>query len=246
MSYCIKPKDYWQIAVSEGRKESIRFMKQQIIRFDTVRNQVYQFIRQNIADGLYHPGDRLNEQQIAEDLNVSRSPVREAIKQLTGDGFVIYVQNKGSFVRQLTRDDLNDMYDMRVMIESYAIRRACQELRPEIRLELQDYYDKFPKYHAEKILSAYAEVDKGFHSAIVLNSGNQYAIDMFNNLYILMSLFRTISLSDAELFRLSLRDHMKMIEYIMEGNADQAIRIVRIHLQNGKEMVDLSLPAVQA
>lgn len=216
-------------------------MAQQIIRFDTVRNQVYQCIRQNIADGIYLPGDRLNEQQIAEDLNVSRSPVREAIKQLTGDRLVVYIPNKGSFVKQLTLKDFSDMYDMRFMIESYAIEKACQELTPEIRLELQDYYDKFPKIHAENLIKEYSELDKMFHSALVQNSGNQYAIDLFNTLFIQISLFRAISLSDAERYRMSLRDHMKMIECIMEKNAAEAVRLVHIHLICGKETVIMSL-----
>lgn len=216
-------------------------MNQPIIRCDTVRNQVYQRVRQNIAEGLYQPGDRLNEQQIADELNVSRSPVREAIKQLTGDGFVMYVPNKGSFVKQLSLEDFNNMYDMRVMIESYAVEKACQELLPETRRKLNEYYEQFPKLHTENTMKQYAELDTMFHTAIVQNTRNPYAIEVFNNLYIQISLFRTISLSDSERFQNSLRDHMKMIEYIMEGNATAAVRLSNIHLQYGKETVNLNL-----
>lgn len=216
-------------------------MNQPIIRYDTVRNQVYNCIRQNIAVGYYKPGDRLNEQQIADELQVSRSPVREAIKQLTGDGFVVYIPNKGSFVKQLTIKELNDMYDMRVMIESYAIEKACENLSDELRKKLEDFRDKFPVYSEDSDRKRYIELDKEFHSAIVENTGNQYAIEVFNTLYIQISMFRTISLSDTERFRLSLQDHMKMIGYILDGSVKKAVRRLRIHLLYGKESVDTNL-----
>ena len=87
----------------------------------TIREQVYQILRDDICQGVYAPGTRLQEVDLAENLNVSRSPVREALRQLAADGLLLEIPNKGVYVKEFTAKDIGEIYDLRVMLESYGI-----------------------------------------------------------------------------------------------------------------------------
>ena len=91
----------------------------------TMREQVYQILRDNICRGVYAPGTRLQELDIAESLDVSRSPVREALRQLAADGLLLEIPNKGVYVKEFTSKDIEEIFDLRVMLEAYAIYHSA-------------------------------------------------------------------------------------------------------------------------
>ena len=92
----------------------------------TIRDQIYKIIRNSLWRGEYTPGQRLQEVELANRLHVSRSPVREALKQLVSDGLVIEIPNKGVYVKKFMVRDIDEIFDVRLMLESYAIRRSPQ------------------------------------------------------------------------------------------------------------------------
>ena len=94
----------------------------------TIRNQVYQILKDDICEGRFAPGQWLQENELAERLCVSRSPIREALRQLASDGLVVEIPNKGVFVKEFTARDIEEIFDLRVLLEDYAISKLQHHL----------------------------------------------------------------------------------------------------------------------
>ena len=101
-------------------------------RFDTatIKEQVYQILRRELVRQRYEPGEWLQENEIAERLNVSRSPVREALRMLTGEGLLVEVPKKGVYVRKLTEDKIRENFSIRCLLEVNAIQ-SLHDLQTE-------------------------------------------------------------------------------------------------------------------
>jgi DNA-binding GntR family transcriptional regulator len=95
------------------------------------RLRAYEEIRQAIVEGRYHAGQRLVEKNLAEEFQVSRTPVREALRALESEGLILSLPNKGAVVRSLSTQDVYDIYDLRVRLESLAAERAARDPRPD-------------------------------------------------------------------------------------------------------------------
>ena len=104
----------------------------------TIKHQIYQIIKKEICNGNYAAGQWLQEKELAEQLNVSRSPVREALKQLVDEGLAIEYPNKGVFVKEFTVKDIEEIYDVRILLESYAIKNSVKTLTSKNIQELME------------------------------------------------------------------------------------------------------------
>jgi DNA-binding GntR family transcriptional regulator len=139
----------------------------------------YERIRQAIVEGRYRPGHRLVEQRVGQDLDLSRTPVREALFRLEAEGLVESVRNRGATVRTLTRQDILDVYDLRASLEALAAERAADRATDERIASLEDANDEF-----RKAIPLVAPDDLGglrllhaandrFHAGLVALSGNR-------------------------------------------------------------------------
>ena len=129
----------------------------------TMKHQIYQIIKKEICDGNYPPGQWLQEKELAEQLNVSRSPVREALKQLVDEGLAIEYPNKGVFVKEFTVKDIEEIYDLRTLLESYAIKNSVKTLTSINIQELMDILQKLVKCYEDNDLAHYIEIDSHLH-----------------------------------------------------------------------------------
>ncbi len=105
--------------------------------YQTVEEMAYQVIRQGILSGVYRPGERLPQDAIARALGVSRIPVRAGLRQLEAEGFVTLQPHRGGTVKALTVDEIRESYDLRVLLESYALRVVCRKITAEELEELE-------------------------------------------------------------------------------------------------------------
>lgn len=103
-------------------------MKQNERQINTISGQVYQIIREDICSGAYPPGYWLQENELAKRLSISRSPVREALRRLVADHLVVEIPNKGTFVRDFSLKDIQEVFDVRVMLESYALDHIYENM----------------------------------------------------------------------------------------------------------------------
>lgn len=216
-------------------------MKLQPIRTETIKDQIYHVLRQEIIEGTLPPGHKIVEQAVADQLNVSRSPVREAIKQLVGDGLLTYVPNCGAFVKQPSAREVLDSFDMRILLEEYAINHIDNTLRERSRKQLLRLRKKTESLSDATSITEYLTVDRDIHTLIVQMCGNNVAADFYERIWGQIAASRTISLMSPERLRLSFQEHAAIIDCILEERDEEACAILRTHLQEARNTVTFYL-----
>lgn len=212
----------------------------------TIKDQVYNIIKENILTERYKPGERVSEIVIAEELGVSRSPVRSAINELVGEGLLEAKPHHYVRVRKLTEQEIIDIYEMRLLVEQYAITKAVETLDENMRGHLKKFANDFRTCCNYEHLTKYVELDTRFHQYLIENTGNQLVIDTFARIGALISSFRIISLKSLERFNQSIVEHTDIIEGICDRDAVRAIEACRIHLTLAKNEIVLSLQNTSA
>ncbi len=203
----------------------------------SLRYTVYEAIKENILEGKYKAGDSLTENRIAEELNVSRTPVREAIRQLEFEDLVVSIPNRGVFVMGLSRQDAKDIYDIRKLIEGQIICWAVDRItKDELNklyeiVELMEFYTK--KNDSENL----ARLDTNFHKTIYDACKSKHLNRMFTCLHSNMQLARQISLKKPERAEQSLSEHKMILEAIERRDKKIASKLMLEHVRTAEKSV---------
>lgn len=199
-------------------------------RVSTIREQVYAILRDEISRGEYAPGTRLQEADLTEHLNVSRSPVREALRQLVADGLLIEIPNKGVYVKEFSLRDIEEIYDLRVLLESYAIFHSAGRITSARLRRLLDILADMEEAYEKEDIEAYTASDEKLHMRIVQLADNSLVNDTYERVRSMNQQFRVLSLADKQRFRESLEEHREMIGALATGDMNRADEINRRHL----------------
>lgn len=203
----------------------------------TIRGQVYHILRNDICSGKYEPGVWLQEKELAEQLGVSRSPVREAMRQLVADGLVIEVPNKGVFVKEFTPRDIDEIFDMRVMLESYGIQKSRKNLTTVRRQKLFELLEQLEKSYVAGDMEKYVQTDEELHIRIVELGGNSLVESTYDRVRSMNQQFRLLSLTSHQRFSESMEEHRKLIQALAVGNIVGAEEAMRVHLELARRTI---------
>lgn len=206
-------------------------------RVSTIKEQVYNIIKSDILNGIIKSGEKLQEKDISKSLNVSRSPVREALKELVGEGLVENVPNKGTFVKKLEEKEIIDLFELRVILEQYAMRKTVEEASNEDLKELDEIYERLEGSHSKDDLNEYIKIDTELHNMFFRLSGNLTILNLVENITTLLQPFRVMSLFDRKRFNDSLIEHKNMIDGLKEKDYEKAWQYNSLHLRLAKEEV---------
>ena len=206
-------------------------------KISTIREQVYDQLRDEISNGDFTPGSRLQEVELTERLNVSRSPVREALRQLVKDGLLIEIPNKGVYVKEFTVRDIEEIFDLRVLLESYAIYHSAGHITSARLKRLLDLLSELETSYREGDLVAYTAADEDLHMKIVRLANNSLVNDTYERVRSMNQQFRILSLMDEQRFRESLEEHREIIHALATGNPDTADAVNRRHLAAAMEAI---------
>ncbi|MET0536659.1 MAG: GntR family transcriptional regulator [Xanthobacteraceae bacterium] len=171
----------------------------------------------------------LNERQLASDLGVSRTPVREALAQLEREGFVRAVPRRGSYVVRKTKAEVVEMITVWAALEGMAARLITQEAKNTDIASLRGMFTKFENGGLHAMLDEYSEVNIEFHQTIIRMSGNGVLILLAENLFTHMRMIRRKTISEQDRADRSIRDHMNIIEALEARNTMRAETLVRDH-----------------
>ena len=199
-------------------------------RMKTIKEQVYEVLKKEILEGTHKPGERIQELQVAERLNVSRSPVREAIKELIGEGLLVYIPNKSITVKKLNIKEINEIFDFRNITENYAIRKTVENIDDKIEEKLNRMKTDLIRLHDDKDLHKYCRVDSEFHRFLIESSGNELLYRVVGNAMALIEQFRVISLRSSQRFEESVAEHVAIIDAILKKDIKTACQICSSHL----------------
>ena len=206
--------------------------------FLPLREVVYMTLRKAILKGEFKPGERLMEITLANRLGVSRTPIREAIRKLEHEGLVVMIPRKGAQVARITRQELNDVLEVRSSLEALAASCAAKRITDEAVESLRKAEEKFASLLENGDLTALAEADVAFHDVIYQATANRRLIQILNNLREQMYRFRIEYLKE-QMVRSSLaREHERIIEAIAAHDSEAAMRLIREHIENQKQAID--------
>jgi DNA-binding GntR family transcriptional regulator len=172
---------------------------------------------------------RLDERELASDLGVSRTPVREALAQLEREGFVRSVPRRGVFVVRKTRAEVIELITAWAALESMAARLITESAKDEDIASLRRMFATFEGGVVQAKLDEYSEVNIEFHQAIIRMSHNQVLIDMAENLFTHMRMIRRKTIGEMDRADKSIHDHMNIIEALEARDTARAEELVRCH-----------------
>lgn len=214
-------------------------------------------LRQNLGSDVYgilwdwilghnlHPGEKLSDLRLSEELGVSRTPVREALHRLVQDGVVDYAPNRGFFVARFSTVDIAEIFDLRAALEALACRTAGNRRpAPDVGWAL-DELNRVESLIAEAATDqdrmeasrVFLEVDQGFHRWLVEHSGNQRLIAIVGGLWAQISVFQRAGTHIPGWMEIAIGQHRTIIDSLLAGEIDAAADALEEHIRDMKTRV---------
>ena len=200
----------------------------------SLADQVFEKLENDIIQGIYPKGEILTELKLVEQLGVSRTPIREALRRLEQERLIADA-GKGSRVLGITEDDLLDIMNIRERIEGLAAYYATINMTDEGRAELSHIVDLQEFYFNKNDPDHLRQVDDEFHDAICRLSKRTVITDTLIPLHRKTRRFRRIAMEDRERTTLTTQEHRGIYEAIMAGDALLAKKLTKAHIANAKD-----------
>jgi DNA-binding GntR family transcriptional regulator len=211
---------------------------------EPLRERVAVVLREAILDGALPPGTALIEKVIAEDLQISRAPVREAIRMLSQEGLVESVPYKGSHVRRLSARDVTEVYSMRGLLERFAARRVLEAAGAaspagagDALAPLRAACDAMQRCAEADDLKGLSAADERFHRALIDLAGHALLFDMWS--LIGLRARHVMGLRNAQL-RAPLRvvaNHREILQALTEGDLERSLALITAHIDAGAQLI---------
>ena len=210
-------------------------VKQEVTDKFSLRGRVFHRLREDILSGKYKEGDELKEVAIGEDLGVSRTPVREAFRQLELEGLIQIIPNKGAYVTGITEKDVKDIYMIRSLLEGLCARWACEHIT-EAQMEEMEENIYLSKFHAQKgHLDQLAELDNRFHEILYEACNSKMLEHQLRDFHEYVLRVRKKTLSNANRGPKSNEEHEMIMEAIKAKDAEKAEKLANMHMINAYE-----------
>lgn len=209
----------------------------------SLRQQGYDEIKRRILDSHYAPGTILSENQLAEELQIGRTPIREALRDLAGGGLVQVLPQRGVMVSQLTLHDIVEVYQLREQLECFAVRLAAMRMTAEDAAGLQaDHARAVASMTRGRLREAY-DHSILLHQRIILLARNSRLTQFMGHLSDQVHRFGLLTLRHGRASP-ALDEHGAIIEAMLNGDGSKAENLMRRHLRADRDMVlRLTLPA---
>lgn len=212
-------------------------------RHQTLNWHVYNDVIRLISSGRYPPGSRLDEQQIAQELGVSRTPLREAISKLVKVGLIEHRPYRGNFVRLFTAKEVFDLYEVRKGLEPMAVRLAIPHLTDESVAELRRILAEIDRALNAGDIDAYGLSDQQFHGVIAELSGNDTLIAMLAQLSGQVQLVRTMANQDPSVVEITAMERPEIVDAMIAGHVTDATRLMEEHIELVQRSTTLRIEA---
>lgn len=203
--------------------------------YKPLREVVFDVLRNAITSGLLPPGERLMENQLAEQLRVSRTPVREAIRKLEQEGFVVMVPRRGTYVADLSIRDINEVFEIRTALEVLAAGLAAERIAEDDLEHLERLLVEIGDYIEQGDVEKIVEADCRFHDILYGATNNKTLASIISNLREKFTAFRTISYAYPGRAKRSLEEHRRLVEALAQRNAAAAQQLARKHMDNAEQ-----------
>ncbi|MBV1816753.1 GntR family transcriptional regulator [Clostridium cochlearium] len=198
------------------------------------REIILEELRSAIFDKKLKEGDRLVENNIAKSMGVSRTPVREALRQLEIEGLAINIARKGTLVKGISKEDIMEIYDIREVLEGLAVRGACLNISRKEIFRLKEIIEIMRKSINENDTDKYIKSHNEYNRIILDASKNKRLVSNLEYIYEYLKSMRKVTLSNEVRREKALLEHNSIVEAIEKGDEVLAEKLAREHVINAK------------
>ncbi|MGO4574501.1 GntR family transcriptional regulator [Cupriavidus sp. 2TAF22] len=207
---------------------------------------VAQRLRTMIVEGELAPGTRLNERVLCDQLQVSRTPLREAFKVLASDGLITLLPNRGAEVVQLSRETIDNLFEMMGGLEAMSGELACQRITPAELTEIRALHFEMLACHARRDLPNYYSLNRRIHDAINAAARNPILEETYRRINLRIQALRFRSNFDQDKWDLAVREHGAMLDALAARDGATLREILRQHLKNKRDALIAELDRLDA
>jgi DNA-binding GntR family transcriptional regulator len=206
-----------------------------IARQPTLREQIVESIREAIVRGVLKPGERVAEPELALRFGISRTPIREAFRQLESEGYLQITPRRGAVVAALTEKDVADFYDLKAVLEGHAAFRAASRLTEADLGEMERVNRELARHAAAGEVRGFFDCHNAFHDVFLHAAGNERLDQLLHGLVQQFERHRLASLAQPGRMQRSVEDHWQILEAFRARDAERAQRLVRESAERGGE-----------
>lgn len=211
----------------------------------TLTDQIYQDIKEDISSKIFQPGEKLNIKELARKYNVSDTPVKQALQRLADEKMVVSTPNKGMSVRALTPHELNDIFDIRLMMDTFFVKDIVSalnynaNLRQQLIGNLEKQRDFIEANESSRRPEEYFALDLEFHALYLAASGNKKAVEILRGLqpftYATGTYVNQPHSRDCE----CVEEHQAILDAAFADNIDALCKAVSTHIENSRRALQL-------
>ena len=215
--------------------------KRQLEHHQTLRERILETIRDAILRGTLKPGERVSEPDLAERFGISRTPIREAFRQLESEGYLTVIPRKGAVVTALSEREVEEFYAIKSILEGYAARLAAKNLTEKDIDRLEAINERLEQLASENDVKTFFKIHNEFHELFIKASGNGKLFDLISQLVMKFNRSRTASLSLPGRMQISVEEHKKLLTAFRSRDCDAADNLVKKTAALGGQILIQSL-----
>jgi len=197
-----------------------------IERHQTLREKILETIREAILRGALKPGEKVAEPELAERFGISRTPIREAFRQLESEGYLTVIPRKGAVVTALSERDVEEFYAIKSILEGYAARMAAVNLSGKDIDRLEAINDRLEQLARDGDVKTFFRVHNEFHELFIRAAGNEKLLELIGQLLMKFNRLRMASLSLPGRMEISVNEHKKILEAFKSNDGEKANQLV--------------------
>lgn len=199
----------------------------------------YDYLLKAVLTNVYSMGDPISEVEVSKELGISRSPVREAIRRLQTEGILRTVPGRGTFVAEMTIQDIREIFELRQLLEHQALKDAYPRLTKNNLTAMQS---KITSLDVESIKpEEFYEADREFHELFINLSGNSRLIKFYRQLIVQIDVIRRISARNPRHFVVSKKYHLQILKALLDQDFDLASQTLEEHIKNVQQETEDAL-----
>ena len=201
--------------------------RKQIEKHQTLREKILETIRDAILKGSLKPGERVSEPDLADRFGISRTPIREAFRQLESEGYLQVVPRKGAVVASLSERDIEEFYAIKILLEGFAARMAAENISEKDIERLEVINERLGQIAKEGDVKNFFRIHNEFHEVFIKAAGNEKLYEMITQLVMRFKRLRLASLSQPGRMEISVEEHRNMIKAFRRRDGDRAENLVK-------------------
>ena len=204
----------------------------------SLTDEIAAIVRDRILKGEYEIGEKIKENQIATELRVSRTPIREAFKLLENEGLIDYIPNRGCFAKGFTKQDVDDIYAVRAALEMLAVERAVERITDAEVAALEEEWELMEFYVRKKDSQKVLELNTAFHDIIYASTRSRFMAQVLRSYKGYIDKTRKSVFYDEAYLEAILNEHGEILDAIKRKDKEKAISAVSRHLEKSQDRAE--------